>query len=256
MKYKLKLRLERIEKLNESYYELLFKGDDQVRIPPSKAGQFVQLLIENAGVFLRRPFSICESSVSDNSLTLLIQLLGAGTQAISKLQAGIVMDLILPLGNGFTIPNSTDFRPLLIGGGVGVAPMLYLARSLSERGYRPQILLGARHKELLVMQDRFARYGDLHLCTEDGSAGCKGFVTDHPILQSESINFIYSCGPLAMMKAVAAFAKTKNISCEVSLENKMACGFGTCLCCVEKTIDGNLCVCTEGPVFNTNRLTW
>ncbi len=256
MKYKLKLRLERIEKLNESYYELLFKGDDQVRIPPSKAGQFVQLLIENAGVFLRRPFSICESSVSDNSLTLLIQLLGAGTQAISKLQAGIEMDLILPLGNGFTIPNSTDFRPLLIGGGVGVAPMLYLARSLSERGYRPLILLGARHKELLVMQDHFARYGDLHLCTEDGSSGCKGFVTDHPILQSQSYNFIYSCGPLAMMKAVAAFAKTKNISCEVSLENKMACGFGTCLCCVEKTIDGNLCVCTEGPVFNTNRLTW
>ena len=126
---------------------------------------------------------------------------------------------------------------------------------LKSEGFAPEFLLGARTAADLLSLDEFKNVGTVHVCTEDGSDGVEGFVTAHPCL-SESYHRYYCCGPAPMMKAVAAMARRNGTDCEVSLENMMACGLGACLCCVEKTVKGNVCVCTEGPVFNINELTW
>ena len=175
---------------------------------------------------------------------------------MSQYQKSDLVNLLLPLGNSFSIPDKTSGKILLVGGGVGTAPMLYLGAELKKRGYLPIFLLGARsHKDLLQL-DEFVKYGDVYTTTEDGSHGEKGYVINHSILNKESFTQIYTCGPKPMMMAVANYAHKNQIDCEVSLENTMACGFGVCLCCVENTTKGNICVCTEGPVFNIKDLKW
>jgi dihydroorotate dehydrogenase electron transfer subunit len=123
-------------------------------------------------------------------------------------------------------------------------------------GGKPVFLLGARTKDDLLLQDTFRKYGEVYVTTEDGSMGSKGFVTQHPLLARERFDRIATCGPKPMMMAVARYAREHGIACEASLENMMACGVGACLCCVEKTVAGNLCVCKEGPVFDINKLLW
>jgi dihydroorotate dehydrogenase electron transfer subunit len=169
-----------------------------------------------------------------------------------------MLNCVLPLGNGFTMQGGENAlnKLLLVGGGVGVAPLLYLGAQLKEDGMDPMFLLGGRTANDLLMLDEFKKYGRVYVTTEDGSEGEKGFVTNHSLLQQERFDMIYTCGPTPMMKAVARYAKEKGIACEASLENLMACGLGACLCCVEKTTEGNLCVCKDGPVFNINRLLW
>jgi dihydroorotate dehydrogenase electron transfer subunit len=166
--------------------------------------------------------------------------------------------LIYPLGNSFSLPEKSGKtgKCLLVGGGVGIAPLLYLGACLQERGYKPEFLLGAKTKNDLLQIAEYRKFGKVHITTEDGSAGEKGYVTSHSVLQSEHYDFIYTCGPKPMMVAVAGYARTKRIPCEASLENTMACGIGACLCCVEKTVHGNVCACTEGPVMNIDQLTW
>jgi len=149
-----------------------------------------------------------------------------------------------------------EAKLLLVGGGVGVAPLLFLGAELKGLGFEPTFLLGARTGGDLLMVDEFRRYGRVLITTEDGSVGERGFVTRHSVLSTESFDRIYTCGPTPMMKAVAAYAYKNNVFCEASLENMMACGLGACLCCVEKTTEGNLCVCKNGPVFNINQLLW
>lgn len=127
---------------------------------------------------------------------------------------------------------------------------------MKEKGLKPEFLLGGRSEKDILQRVDFERLGTLYCTTEDGSLGEKGFVTQHPILQEKKYDFIYTCGPKPMMVAVARYAQQNGISCEASLENLMACGFGACLCCIEKTIRGNVCACTEGPVFNIKELTW
>ena len=134
--------------------------------------------------------------------------------------------------------------------------MLYFGKRLNDVGCKPVFLLGARSKGDLLMLDEFEKYGRVCLTTEDGTAGERGFVTNHSVLDEIRFDRIASCGPKPMMVAVAKYAKSRGIECEVSLENMMACGLGACLCCVEKTVEGNLCVCKEGPVFNINKLLW
>ena len=137
-----------------------------------------------------------------------------------------------------------------------MAPLLYLGAELKRMGFEPTFLLGARTKNDLLMLDEFEKYGRVLITTEDGSEGERGFVTQHSALQQEHFDFIQTCGPTPMMKAVARYARETETECEASLENLMACGLGACLCCVEKTTEGNLCVCKEGPVFNIKRLLW
>ncbi len=143
-----------------------------------------------------------------------------------------------------------------MGGGVGVAPLLWQGCKLKQDGSEPSFLLGARSAKDLLELDLFKKIGNVYVTTEDESEGEKGFVTNHSVLQREKFDAIQTCGPKPMMKAVARYAKANGISCEASLENMMACGLGACLCCVEKTVEGNLRVCQDGPVFNIDKLLW
>jgi dihydroorotate dehydrogenase electron transfer subunit len=221
------------------------------------AGQFAEIRVDGSPTtFLRRPISINYVDRARNEIWFLVQLVGDGTRQLAKLQLGDTLNAVLPLGNGFTLPANADSHPLLVGGGVGVAPMLMLGAELVRKGVQPTFLLGARSAKDLLELDEFQKLGNVYCTTEDGSQGEKGYVIQHSILEQESFNQIYTCGPKPMMMAVAKFANAHHVACEVSLENKMACGVGACLCCVEKTDEGHVCVCKDGPVFNINKLLW
>ena len=236
----------------------LLKLASEKTLPEMIPGQFVEARVDDSPkTFLRRPISIHYIDKGKNELWLLIQVIGEGTRRLSKLVPGEPLNVILPLGNGFSAPQlKDDAHLLLIGGGIGIAPLLFLGDTLKSIGFKPEFLLGARSKAHILQLEAFENIGKVYITTEDHSLGEKGFVTDHPILHTKKIQMIYTCGPVQMMMAVAKFATSSGIDCEVSLENKMACGIGACLCCVENTVKGNVCVCTEGPVFNINELTW
>lgn len=234
-----------IKKVNLSPNFVLFKLQKSGTLQSIEPGQFVQVKIPGtANVLLRRPISIHDVDAEQNCLSLVIQTVGKGTFALSDLQEGDTMNLVYPLGKGYPIEGT---HPLLVGGGCGVAPLLYLARTFYQKNIRPLILLGC--KSHVILQEEFARYGDVFITTEDGSCGEQGFVTQHSIWNTAQIDAIFTCGPEPMMKSVAQKAKTGQISCYVSLENTMACGIGACLCCVVETNKGHQCTCTEGPVF-------
>lgn len=243
-------------RLHQNYCLLKLTSDNL--LPEMKPGQFVQVQVKTSPTtFLRRPISINYVDKVANELWLLIQLVGDGTKCMAEWQPGDIVDIILPLGNGFSVSENKEDRLLLIGGGVGTAPLLYLGSLLKNSGFKPSFLLGARSKNDVLQMDQFSEFGDVYITTEDGSLGEKGFVTNHSILNTIHFDHIYTCGPKPMMMAVAKYAVSKSINCEVSLENTMACGIGACLCCVEKNKEGhNVCVCTEGPVFNIKELTW
>lgn len=243
-------------RIHDNYSLLILSPKTGEKLPQMLPGQFVQIAIDNSkSTFLRRPISINFVDYTNNLLWLLVRKAGEGTAHLIKMQNGDKLNIILPLGSSFTIPKNKCSRLLLIGGGVGIAPMLYLGHYLKEKGYNPEFLIGARSAKDILELDELKSVGVVHISTEDGTLGEKGLVTTNSVL-STPINFIYCCGPAPMMKAVAQVAKKINTECEVSLENMMACGVGACLCCVENTIKGNVCVCTEGPVFNINQLTW
>jgi dihydroorotate dehydrogenase electron transfer subunit len=237
---------------------VLLKLTHRERLPEMLPGQFVEVRVDGSpSTFLRRPISINFVDKEKNELWLLVATVGDGTRRLGELQPGDTLNCVLPLGNPFTLHASpVSFHPLLVGGGVGVAPLLYLGAELKRMGFEPTFLLGARTKNDLLMLDEFEKYGRVLITTEDGSEGERGFVTQHSALQQEHFDFIQTCGPTPMMKAVARYARETETECEASLENLMACGLGACLCCVEKTTEGNLCVCKEGPVFNIKRLLW
>lgn len=254
-KFIMDLEVTENKKLNSSY--VLLKLRSNSTLPDILPGQFAELKVDkNPNVFLRRPISINFVDRKNNELWFLIQIIGEGTKSLSEVNVGETIDTLLPLGNTFTIGENKDEELLLVGGGVGIAPMLYLGKELKEKGYKPSFLIGARSKNDLLQLDEFSKYGEVYTTTEDNSFGEKGYVTNHSILQTKRFDKIYTCGPKPMMVAIAKYAKERNIFCEVSLENTMACGIGACLCCVENTDKGHICVCTEGPIFNINKLLW
>lgn len=223
-------------------------------LPEIQAGQFVNVKVENSpSTFLRRPISVHDVDAVHGLLYLLVKIAGPGTAKLAELCSGEKLNIILPLGNSFTQPDNG--RCLLVGGGVGIAPLLHLSKELKSKGMKPVVLIGTRSKKDIVLQEEFEKYAQVYYTTEDGSYGEKGYPTQHSVL-NEKFDHIFCCGPEPMMKAVARYAYAKNIDCEVSLENMMACGIGACLCCVNDTKDGHKCVCTEGPVFNINDLKW
>ena len=225
-------------------------------LPEIQPGQFVQVRVDGSpSTYLRRPISMHNVDYQQNEITLLVQQVGEGTRHLAQTEAGDIVNMVLPLGQGFTIPEKGE-RCLLVGGGIGIAPLYYFAKVLGEKGIRPTLLLGGKSASDLLRLADYQQLGETFVTTEDGSLGEKGFVTMHSIWQTQDFDKIYVCGPKPMMKAVAKLAAEKNIWCEVSLENLMACGLGACLCCVEDTVDGHVCVCKEGPVFNTRRLKW
>lgn len=220
-------------------------------------GQFVQVLPPDNSTLLRRPISICYVDLSTNQLWLLVRNAGKGTHAIINAQSGDILNIMYPLGNGFSIDdiNKND-NVLLIGGGVGVAPLLYLSKILFLKGANINIVLGAKTKNDVMLESKFKEFGNLYISTDDGSHGQRGLVTENRAI-TDNYKKVFCCGPLPMMKGVADIFSKRNIECEVSLENTMGCGIGACLCCVEKTKEhGNVCVCTQGPVFNISQLAW
>ena len=236
---------------------VLIKLTPSAPLPEMLPGLFAEIRVDGSNTtFLRRPISINYVDRTKNEVWFLVQLVGDGTRKLATVQKGDIVNVVLPLGNGFTLPTDTSKKVLLVGGGVGTAPMLYLGEALLKMGCKPVFLLGARSKNDLLQLDEFARFGEVYTTTEDGSMGEKGYVTMHSILQQTRFDMIYTCGPKPMMMAVAKYAKANDIECEVSLENTMACGVGACLCCVEKTDEGHVCVCKEGPVFNIKKLLW
>ena len=255
-KYILDLTVNSVERLSEKH--VLMRVTDVEPLPEMLPGQFVELRVDGSpATFLRRPISINFVDRTKNELWLMVAMIGEGTRQLGRLRAGDKLNCVLPLGNGFTIQSGKTalHKTLLVGGGVGVAPLLYLGAELKQQGGEVTFLLGGRSAKDVLELVFFNRYGRVCVTTEDGTMGEQGFVTNHSVF-AESFDKIFTCGPTPMMKAVARYAKEKDIECEASLENMMACGLGACLCCVEKTTEGNLCVCKEGPVFNTKRLLW
>jgi len=242
-------------RLNANY--VLLKLTSQSLLPEMLPGQFAELRVDGSPTtFLRRPISINFVDKQRNEVWFLIQLVGDGTRRLAEVNPGETINVVLPLGNAYTMPLEASDKLLLVGGGVGTAPMLYLGYELKQQGYNPIFLLGARSATDILQLKEFRTLGDVFITTEDGTLGEKGYVTQHSVLIENKFDKIYTCGPKPMMMAIAKYAKTHNIDCEVSLENNMACGVGACLCCVEKTTEGHICVCKEGPIFNINKLLW
>ena len=243
------------------YMLLQLKAADGSALPRMVPGQFVDVRIDDApGVLLRRPISINLVDRRRGELWLLVHAVGEGTRRLARLRARDIINVVLPLGRGFTLPEEdAEERYLLVGGGVGVAPLLFLGQELLLRGSEPTFLLGARSASDLLQLELFSAMGPTYVTTEDGTAGERGFVTQHSMWNATDaapFTRICTCGPKPMMQAVARMAAERGIACEVSLENMMACGLGACLCCVEQTREGNVCVCKEGPVFDSAKLRW
>ena len=224
----------------------------------ARAGQFVHIGVE--GFTLRRPISICESDKEKGTLRIVFEVRGTGTDKLSQLNVGDKMNMIAPLGNGFTIKDIPDDKTIIVvGGGIGVPPMLQTAKSFT--GNRVKAVIGFRSKDRVILENDFVSIGaDVSVCTDDGSYGEKGLATFPLIeeLEKGSTAMIYACGPTPMLKAIINTAKLYNVSCEVSLEQRMACGVGACVgCAVNINRSGRdfvLRVCKDGPVFKAEEV--
>lgn len=250
-KYNFKVKVKSIKEYRSGILHIVLQSD--AGIPPMNPGQFVEVHIDKAPVLLNRPISIFNRT--ETELELLVNPIGTGTKALREYKPGEIIGIIGPLGNGFKTDFDINSKVLLVGGGIGVAPLYFLAKTLAEKGINTEIIFGYRTTPDSEICDVFKKVAPLHVCTDDGTAGFHGLVTAHPVFK-EKHDFIQVCGPKPMMKACAKLARQLETEAEVSLENHMACGIGACLCCVEDTVDGNVCVCKNGPVFNTKLLKW
>ena len=219
----------------------------------AKAGQFVSVYCKEGSRLLPRPISICEIDRKDGALRLVYRVAGKGTEEFSSMHTGMQLKVIGPLGNGFPKQEKKTF---LIGGGIGIPPMLELAKQLD---CEKSIVLGYRDE--LFLNDEFEAYGKVYLATEDGSAGTKGNVLDAVKACGIEGDILFACGPTPMLRAIKQYAKENGLECYLSLEEKMACGIGACLACVCKStqVDDhskvhNKRVCKEGPVFNAEEV--
>ncbi len=244
------------ETMGSLYSRIILAPEKTCELPEILPGQFIQIDVPGSKTtYLRRPISINDVDYENNTISLLVRKAGDGTKALCSVPEGEIINVLLPLGNGFPL-DVQGKSVLLIGGGVGVAPLLYYGKYLKKAGVSIKFVLGARTAQDLLMLNEFKSIADVEVATEDGSQGTRGFVTGCKAITEESNEIWAVCGPMPMMKAVASIAKERGVDCFVSLENKMACGLGACLCCVENTVSGHQCVCTSGPVFNTAELLW
>lgn len=214
-----------------------------------KSGQFVDVALNER--FLRRPISVCDSE--KGRLTLIYKVVGKGTAQMSEMTKGADLDLLTDLGHGFS-PSSCRENALLLGGGVGVAPLYLLAKELIGMGKRVTVVLGFNTASEIVLKDEFRALGtEVYVATMDGSEGTKGFVTDVVKEHNPSFDYYYTCGPKPMEKAVYASIPGSG---EISLEERMGCGTGICYGCTCKTATGPKRVCKDGPVFKKEEVVW
>ncbi len=232
------------EKIAKDVYKMVLGGDTEAIVAP---GQFVNIKLD--GFFLRRPISVCD--YDSDTLTLIYKTVGEGTRTMAKMQAGVVLDTLSGLGNGYDTKKSGS-TPLLIGGGVGVPPMYNLARRLIEEGKDVSVVLGFNSAEDVFYEQEFRALGaKVYVATADGSYGTKGFVTD--VMAGLDYTYFYTCGPEPMFRAIDRIAKTSG---QYSFEERMGCGFGACMGCSCKTLTGNKRICKEGPVMEREEIIW
>lgn len=247
------MAVEAINRFKSGFLHLVLTKPDGSEMPPMLPGQFVEVAVAKAPVLLNRPISIYNRT--DRALELLVAPIGTASKALCDYLPGETLRIIGPLGSGFTTDFKAGSRVLLVGGGVGIAPLYYQLRKLLENGVEAEVIYGMRTAPDKEVCERFEALAPLHVCTDDGSAGFHGLVTAHPAICGK-FDMMQVCGPKPMMKACARVATDAGMPAEVSLENHMACGLGACLCCVEDTKEGNVCVCKNGPVFNIEKLKW
>lgn len=234
-------------KVTDGIYSMWIKDKDLAC--NAKPGQFVSLYCKEGSQLLPRPISICEIDRENETLRLVYRVVGKGTKEFSKMNAGDTIRVMGPLGNGFTLEGK---KAILIGGGIGIPPMLELAKSLD---CEVQVVLGYRNNDLFL-KNEFTSYGKVIVSTEDGSVGTKGNVIDAIREKDVQGDIIFACGPTPMLRGVKAYAQEKGLKAQLSLEEKMACGIGACLACVcqSKEVDShthvkNKRICKDGPVF-------
>ncbi|NLZ25410.1 MAG: dihydroorotate dehydrogenase electron transfer subunit [Clostridiales bacterium] len=204
-----------------------------------KAGQFVEIKLD--GFTLRRPF--CVADQDGDRISVVYKVLGAGTRAMTEIKEGEELNTLTSLGNGFNLTLCD--RPLLIGGGLGIAPLLYLAKELKRQGKSIDIILGAKNKDELILIDEFSKFCNVYPATDDGSLGFKGNTVALALTVEGDYDGYYACGPEIMLKNLSKLS----IDGEISMEARMGCGFGACMGCSIKTTGGYKRVCKEGPVF-------
>ncbi len=230
--------------LTGTVYRMVLAGDTS---DITASGQFVNILID--GLYLRRPISVCDCT--DGVLTIVYKVVGKGTERMSKMPVGTVLDILTGLGNGYDLSVSGD-APILLGGGVGVPPMYLLAKQLIAEGKRVSVVLGFNTRDEIFYEDEFRALGaDVTVTTVDGSWGTKGFVTD--AMKNIDYTYFYTCGPEPMLKAVW---KTSLTSGQMSFEERMGCGFGACMGCSCKTLTGYKRICKDGPVMRKEEILW
>ncbi|MFI3206216.1 MAG: dihydroorotate dehydrogenase electron transfer subunit [Clostridia bacterium] len=216
----------------------------------SKAGQFVHIYLP--GRVLRRPISICD--IGEDTIRIVFQIRGEGTFEMAQFKKGDKLNIIAPLGNGFTLKDKTK-KAMFVGGGIGVPPLLGASKYYGENA---TVAVGFRDKDTVILEKDFGDYGcKLKIATDDGSYGHHGLVSD--LFEGEKPDIIYACGPTPMLKAVVKFAEENGIECEISLEERMACGVGACLGCATRLLRENGeeyfgHVCKDGPVFNYKKV--
>jgi dihydroorotate dehydrogenase electron transfer subunit len=224
--------------------ELLLENEELAKT--ALPGQFVHINIGSEAHILRRPISICDAY--DNITRIVFEIKGEGTKILNEKNVGDTIDLIGPLGQGFTVEKGK--KAVIIGGGLGSFPLLYLAKSLDN----PKTFLGFRNREMVCMEEDFGKCGEIHIATDDGSYGYNGFAIDLAKKDVDDCDIIYACGPAPMLKAVKNLAAEKGKKCEISMEQRMGCGIGACLVCVCKTSSGYDKVCQKGPVFDASEV--
>ncbi|MCR5349763.1 MAG: dihydroorotate dehydrogenase electron transfer subunit [Acholeplasmatales bacterium] len=235
------LKIKQNTQVSKDIYLMRLEGDvSEVKNP----GEFINITLPSH--YLRRPISV--SDFGPGYIEILFKILGQGTKDMSALQEGHTLNCLVGLGNGFDLKD--DNKPLLVAGGIGIAPFFSVIKYYNSKGIKPTLVYGARSKDDLVLIDKLARICDLHLCTDDGSYGFKGNVLQ--LIKNDNINFdyYYACGPYRMLEALAKAYPNG----EVSLEARMGCGFGACMGCSIKTTKGPKRVCKEGPVFKASEV--
>ena len=255
MKYMEQARAVSQEQIAEGIFSLILQTEQIAS--SARPGQFVSVYCAQNSRLLPRPISICDADPAAGQIRLVYRVAGKGTEEFSALRAGGSIRILGPLGNGFPLERMTQEKTaLLVGGGIGIPPMLALGRALPGN---KEAVLGFRDRQFLT--DDLKKYANVRIATEDGSAGTKGNVLD--VIRGEKLkaDVIYACGPTPMLRALAQYAGEHRIECYVSLEERMACGIGACLACVCKTREtdehsrvNNRRICADGPVFRTDEI--
>lgn len=237
------LKLDKIEELQSGIFRMTLEGDcSEINAP----GQFVNIKID--GFYLRRPISIFDWD--KEHVTLVFKVVGEGTKVMAEAQKGDCFDVLLPLGNGFC-PEKGGEKPLLVGGGIGVPPLYGLAKELVAKGVTPQVVIGFNSEKEVILADDFKTLGiEPVITTVDGSVGVKGFVTD--AMKTMDYDYVYTCGPEPMLKAVYDAAPDG----QFSFEARMACGFGACMGCSCETKYGYKRICKDGPILYKEEIKW